>query len=235
MTTRVSSSDRTSGSIAIAWRKSGPPEDSFNKPHITTLGWLRSRRISSATSVSNRSIIFGESAIGFEAIRLLIDHQTNLVAQVELHPGALPDEADGVEAHHFHVQQVAPQEVGILRKLDTDRIVIAGVAAPQVDAAAVEPEVAVGKAEITEPTAGRTLVQRVGPGTFTRLSRDRDRDRSSSRDADYPAVRSASTGVSPAGKSRCTKIAASVSPPEAGETVIFQRSRCEGPFPRFAR
>ena len=52
---------------------------------------------------------------------------------------------------------------GSCGKLNADGIVVAGVAAPQVDPAAVEAEVAVREAEIAEAAARRPLVERVAP------------------------------------------------------------------------
>ena len=58
--------------------------------------------------------------------RFLIDHQPDLVAEVELISlRAAPDEPDHVEPHHLQIEQVAPGHVGIGRQLQADGEMIA--------------------------------------------------------------------------------------------------------------
>ena len=102
-------------------------------------------------------------------VRLLIDHQPDLVAQVKLVAGRhAGDEADRVEPHHLHVQQIAPQHVGVGRQLQTDRAMVAGVRATQKQPPAVQAEVAVLEREVAEAATDGALVER---GAF--LSRTR--------------------------------------------------------------
>src|SRR5579885_2191960 len=59
-TSRVSSSDRTTCNVETASRNTGPSLVSLSMPHITTLGWLRSRNISPRMESSYRFFISGE-------------------------------------------------------------------------------------------------------------------------------------------------------------------------------
>ena len=81
-------------------------------------------------------------------------------------PGcAAPDEADHVEAHHLHVQQIAPQQIRIARELQPDGIVVTRVRAAQVQPATVESEIAVGETKVPESALDRLLIpyaRRVG-------------------------------------------------------------------------
>ena len=74
-------------------------------------------------------------------VALLVDHQADLVAQVQLVPrGHAGDEADRVEAHRLGVHQVAAEPVGVVRQFQPDRAAVARVRAAEVDPPPVEPE-----------------------------------------------------------------------------------------------
>ena len=128
-------------------------------------------------------------------VRFFVDHQADLVAQVQLVPRRhARDEADGVEAHDLHVDQVAAQEIGIVRELQADRDSGCTVwLAPQVDPPAVEPEVAVREAEIAEAAAVGLFVERARVRRLRRgPSRGTDTDRSVPRGAGCRSPSSAS-------------------------------------------
>jgi hypothetical protein len=94
-------------------------------------------------------------------VRLFVDHQPDLVAQVELIAGChAGDEPDRIEPHHLDVQQVAPQHVGIRRQLQTDRAVVAGVRAAQKQPPAVQAKVAVLERKVAEAESYGALVKR---------------------------------------------------------------------------
>ena len=89
-------------------------------------------------------------------VALFVDHQSNLVAQVELK--ALRhgrDEADAVEAHRLQIEQIAPQQVGIVRHPDGAGDVGAGVRTAPEHAAAVQPKVTVLEAKIAKTESRR--------------------------------------------------------------------------------
>jgi hypothetical protein len=92
-------------------------------------------------------------------VRLLIDQEPDLVAQIELIAGChAGDEADRVEPHHLDVQQVAPQHVGIGRQLQAHRAMVARVRAAQKQTPAVQAEVTVFEREVAEAAADGVLV-----------------------------------------------------------------------------
>ena len=209
---RVSSSDRTSGSIV-----DGVPEDRpvgrlvQQPPHhdarmvpiaqdhlrdlaVESLGHLR-RRLQEPAGKG-----------------LLVDHQPNLVAQVELIAGRHgAEEADRVEAHRLGQEQVAPGQVGIVRPVQPDGIVRGRVRALQEDALAVEPEIAVVEAEIAEAAARRDSRRTTAePSAGRAPSRDTDTDRSVPRDAaDRPAGSPRSACRRAALRDRVARLAAS--------------------------
>ena len=170
---------------------------------------------------------FGHLGRGVErlrGVRLLVDHQADLVAQVELHRRRpAPNEAHGVEAHDLQIEQIAPQEIGIVRKLLPDRIMVARVAAAQEDAPAIETEIAVGESENrgnrSASTARRTNSSR---STSTRaVTRYRYGSLNCQR-CGLSIVRSASIDETPGGNSRSRRRATVVSPLRAEETAMFK-------------
>ena len=53
-------------------------------------------------------------------VRLFVDEQADLVAEVQLVSlGHAGDEPDHIESHRLDVQQVAPQQIGIVRQFET--------------------------------------------------------------------------------------------------------------------
>ena len=96
--------------------------------------------------------------------------EKELIAQIEL--GALGnagDEANGIEAHHLCVDEIAAQVVRVVRQLEADGAAVARMGATQVDPFAVEPECAGLKAEIAKTTPRRVFVNGV-----TRAQANRD-------------------------------------------------------------
>ncbi len=93
-------------------------------------------------------------------VRLCVDHQTDFVCQVELIPfGNAGDETNGVESHHLLVDQITPQEIGVVGHLQADGAAIAGVRTLQVDPLPIEAEVAILQPEVAESTANRMFVE----------------------------------------------------------------------------
>ena len=87
---------------------------------------------------------------------LLVDHQSDLIAQVQLvWMGQARDEPDHVETARFHVKQVFAQQVRRARRWQNraDRRVVSGVRALQKNPLPVQPEVAFLDAQLakTEP------------------------------------------------------------------------------------
>jgi hypothetical protein len=116
---------------------------------------------------------------------LCVDQQAELVTGVELGPrGAAPDEADAVEAHYFHIQQVAPEQVGVSRNLLADGSGVDRVCTAQEKAFPVHPEGAILETEVAETAAIGAFVA----GARTGLSEAR-RDAVEIRVAEFPASR----------------------------------------------
>ena len=91
---------------------------------------------------------------------LLVDHQSQFVAQIELVTGGhRAEEADRVESHRLGQQQVAAGQVGIVRPVQPDGIVRRRVRTFQENALAVEAEVTVVKTKLAEAAAAGSFVE----------------------------------------------------------------------------
>ena len=91
--------------------------------------------------------------------RFLINHQPDLVAEVELRPlRAAPDESDHIEPHDLQIEQVAAGHVGIGRQLQADGEMIAGVRRAQEQTPTIEAEATVLEPELAEAATHRATV-----------------------------------------------------------------------------
>ena len=161
MTMRVSSSLRTKrqGGEGLLARR-GRWGSRSDRPHMTMLGWLRSRLTIARVERLNRSTIFGDRLHEPARVVLLVHHQADLVAQLDLVARRQAGErTDHVHAHDLAVQQVAAGQVGIEGHGHADGRLAAGVGALQEKPLAVEAEIAVFQAEIAESAARRMFVE----------------------------------------------------------------------------
>lgn len=93
-------------------------------------------------------------------VAFLVNQKADLIAKVQLIAlGDAGDEAEGVESHDLGVEEVAAEEIRIVRQLEADGAAVAGVRAAEEDPPAVEAKGPILEAEVAEAAARRELVR----------------------------------------------------------------------------